>query len=78
MPLYTAAIAARTARKIPSAENARGSRPLEAYDMKFSRAGEVAFIRTLHETSTSQQMTQEDRLATIARVVLRMKKRIVS
>jgi hypothetical protein len=26
--------------------------------MKFSRAGEVAFIRPLHETSTSQQMTQ--------------------
>jgi hypothetical protein len=55
-------------------QNARGSRPLEANDMKFSRAGEVAFIRTLHETSTSQLMTQEDRLATIARIVLRMKR----
>jgi len=40
-------------------QNARGSRALEANDMKFSRAGEAAFIRLLHETSTSRQMTQE-------------------
>jgi hypothetical protein len=40
-------------------QNARGSRPLEVNDVKFSRAGEVAFIRPLYETSTSPQMTQE-------------------
>jgi len=35
------------------------SRPLETNDVKFSRAGEVAFIPLLQEPLASQQMTQE-------------------
>ena len=52
-------IATTTEKRRCDLQNAHGSRALEANDMKFSRAGEVAFIRPLHETSTSRQLTQE-------------------
>jgi len=46
--------------------------------MKFSRAGEVAFIRTLHEISTPQQMTQEIALQRLQASFFAWKTRIAS